>query len=943
MRLYVLIALVFFGASGCVYFNTFYNAQKYYRQAEKARQKHEEQHASWELEEGATEDYQVPRPQNADQLYDQAARKASRVLERYKESELVDDAMFLLGRSFYWRSEYLRAIQAFRDLETNFPDSEYFNRARYWRALCMEKQRIDSEAQQLYRALVEEAEEETAAQAGWRLGEMAYANEDYVAAAQEYRSALDAFPDASIRAALLLRLGSSLLALEDSTRYEEAVDTFFDVLRADPDRDQEYRARLNIGRALSIVGDVEGSLDAYDSLLKDGDFRAYEGRTRLLIGQHYQVRRDQERALAQYEKVRDDFPQSPASAMALYRTGLLYLQERGDTQLAREYFEETNIEKAGSQGARLAQVMLGHLARLESLQGSVHRADSLAADSLGAIAGPVLLVEGWQPPKREEDEGGAREGVEEESEKSEDEEGGDRVDVAIGVVEDDEGGAAEGEAAGEGGERDARFASDEFVVSHSLEVLDNLFTIAEVYRDLVGQADSSIAYYKEIIRRFPNSEQLPRAIYSMAWIHREMRRDEEGARPYLDQLVRDFSNSAHANEARALLGRALLTTDAERAAAEFAQIEALRMADPNALEDYVPLLDSLAARYAGSPIGAKALYLSAVAYEDVRGDTLQVDQRYRRLEEEFAETRYGEIALLRREARTDGSVAKLERSLKAVGGVLKPGEEMALLALEPDTLDSASLSRKYMGFALRADRRGDKSSARSYYERSLEEQLRNPRALNLLANLSWEEGFFSEATELYRQTLSFDPNNLQAHYRLFAIHISEAEEDSANSYLQQLLRRDASNPQIRYAREQYPAIVEGEALDIDQLVELAIVPPEVDLSLGTQDIALSDWPLVRSVVRPNVPAGMAVDSLEVLLDVLVDKAGRAQSVEVFRGDEPFAQAAINAAYEYEFYPALRTDGNEIKVWIELTIPFFSGQLAPDTTAVATPTTIDEGS
>ena len=47
--------------------------------------------------------------------------------------------------------------------------------------------------------------------------------------------------------------------------------------------------------------------------------------------------------------------------MALYRTGLLYLQARGYTELAREYFAETGIEKAGSQGARFAQEMMGHL------------------------------------------------------------------------------------------------------------------------------------------------------------------------------------------------------------------------------------------------------------------------------------------------------------------------------------------------------------------------------------------------------------------------------------------------------------------------------------------------------------------------------------------------------------------------------------------------------
>lgn len=896
MRFYWLILLALAGSSGCVYFNTFYNAQKYFRQAEKERRVHEEQHASWELEEGATEAYQVPRPQKADQLYDQAARKASRVLEDYKESELVDDAMFLMGRSFYWRGEYLRAVQSFRDLEVNFPASEYFNRARYWRALCMEEQRVYDQAQQVYRALFEEAEEDVAALAGWRLGEIAFQTEDYIAAVQEYQSALDAFPGAKIRAGLWLNLGSALLALDDSTRYQEAEQAFREALREGPDRDQKYRALLNGGRVRYLLGDVEGALDVYEDLLADGGFRAYEGRTRLLIGAHYQQARDLERALVEYEQVRDDFPLSPASAMALYRTGLLYLQDRGDIELARDYFEETNREKSGSQGARLAQTMQGYLTRLQGLQGQVHRADSLAADSLDAVAGPIVWSDDWQPPNGREAE--------------------DELEVS---------------------------EQREIVVSTSLEVLDDLFTIAEVYRDFVGQTDSSLAYYREIIRRFPTSEQLPRALYSIAWIHREMGRDEDAARPYLDRLIKDFSTSVHANEARALLGQELLITDSERAAAAFSEIEAVRLKNPQSLADYVPLLDSLASRYSGSSIGARALYVSAVAYENLRGDSLEAEKRFQRLEEEFAETEYGELALQRREARSGGTIAKLQRSLKGIGGVLKPGEEIALLALEPDTLDSVSEARKYMGFALRAQRRGDDQGARAYYERSLEEQLKNPRALYLLGNLSWEEGFFPEAIELYRQTLAFDPNYLQAYYRLYGAFIAEAEEDSANAYLQHLLRRDAGNPQVRYAREQYPTLGDGETLEIEQLEELGLAAKGDDLRWDVRDVSLGDAPLVRTVVTPNAPRAGSIDSLTVLVDVLIDKRGQAERVEVFSGQEPYAQAAIDAAFEYQFYPALRTDGKEVKVWVELAVPFLpNAQAAVDTTRGNISPTTDEG-
>ncbi|MBI2505610.1 MAG: hypothetical protein HYW07_20550, partial [Candidatus Latescibacteria bacterium] len=42
MRCCPLLLVALLALPGCVYFNTFYNAQKFYRQAEKARQRDEE-------------------------------------------------------------------------------------------------------------------------------------------------------------------------------------------------------------------------------------------------------------------------------------------------------------------------------------------------------------------------------------------------------------------------------------------------------------------------------------------------------------------------------------------------------------------------------------------------------------------------------------------------------------------------------------------------------------------------------------------------------------------------------------------------------------------------------------------------------------------------------------------------------------------------------------
>ena len=608
----VLLLACCLAISACVYFNTFYNAKKSFRAAEKERRKHEETYADWAFDRAGPE-LQRQRSPQADQLYDKVVRKASKVLDQYKESDLVDDAMFLIGQAYYWRGEYLNAQESFRDLETFFPSSPYFDQARYWRARCLEEQRVDDQAQSLYRVLVDEAEEKIAVQAGLHLAEMAHDREDYIASIREYRAMLTAFPKSAVRAQLWLRLGEALMALEGPGRLNEALAAFDEVLQADPSADQKYRARLNSGRALYAMGAEKEALDTYISLLDEGRFRRFEGRTRLLIGEWYQGRRLLDEALAEYEQVRNDFPQTPSAAMALYRIGLLRLQEYGDTELAREYLDESSRESPGAQGVLLAQEMLGHMRRLEQFQRQIHRADSLYADSLGAVQGPLL----WR-----------------------------QAEEAL---------------------------ADTVVVARSLDVLDDLFSACELYRHDIGQADSARAYYEEVIRRFPDSDQLPRAVYSLAWIELQMRGDEEGARPYLLRLIEEFPTSAHANEARRLLGQKSEATAEELAAREFARIETLRLVQPENTEAYIPLLDSLSHAFVGTHTGGQAAFLAANTYENIVGDTLAAEQRYQLLREEFAETRFGKLAQQRWEVHEEKLIDKLERSLKAVGGQLGPG------------------------------------------------------------------------------------------------------------------------------------------------------------------------------------------------------------------------------------------------------------------------------
>ena len=86
--LLILGALVF---SGCAYFNTFYNAKKQFGDAEKAYLAN-------------PPDLEISSGQR--DLYEQAIKKASKILVFYPNSKYVDDALFLMGKAYFRTVSY---------------------------------------------------------------------------------------------------------------------------------------------------------------------------------------------------------------------------------------------------------------------------------------------------------------------------------------------------------------------------------------------------------------------------------------------------------------------------------------------------------------------------------------------------------------------------------------------------------------------------------------------------------------------------------------------------------------------------------------------------------------------------------------------------------------------------------------------------------------------
>ena len=82
------------GLGGCAYFNTFYNAQQYYQEAEKIRLQKEGNAI----------------PITAMDKYGKTVQKCQKVLNDFPESKFRLDAILLMSKARFYRADYDLAL-----------------------------------------------------------------------------------------------------------------------------------------------------------------------------------------------------------------------------------------------------------------------------------------------------------------------------------------------------------------------------------------------------------------------------------------------------------------------------------------------------------------------------------------------------------------------------------------------------------------------------------------------------------------------------------------------------------------------------------------------------------------------------------------------------------------------------------------------------------------
>ena len=318
--------LILISLAGCsvgdfigAYFNTYYNAQRLFSEAEEELSK---QSATRQTEKVFLAPIAVPAATKT--KLTSVIEKCSKLLQYHPESELVDDALMMIGKSYYYQNEHQKAERKFREILDGYPGSDLAFEAKLLLSYTLYRMNDMAKAANVAKELVDTTkleEPDIAANASVLLAEIERENENYEEAISHYQKAAelgesaDGRTDSYMKLAELYSLkGDDKSALEAYRRAEESSTSY----------SSKYQARMGQARKLSKLGNFEAGFELLDDLRSNSNNKDFFGEIELEIGNVFKTMNDVEAAIAQYVYVDTTYARTEASANSYYQLGHLY-------------------------------------------------------------------------------------------------------------------------------------------------------------------------------------------------------------------------------------------------------------------------------------------------------------------------------------------------------------------------------------------------------------------------------------------------------------------------------------------------------------------------------------------------------------------------------------------------------------------------------------------
>jgi outer membrane protein assembly factor BamD (BamD/ComL family) len=318
---FILLLVVVTGCSVWDSFTTYFNL--YYNTSE-SFEKAEEQIYAQQRNLFSTKSLTIPGTANTE--LEKVIEKCSIILQYHSETGYVEDALLMLGKSFYYKSNYQKAQRKFEELFFIAQlESSNALEAELWIGKCQMKLKQYNDAlvtlHNVRQAALEE-EDELIVQKAF-IQEIIYkvTTEDYTGAIALANEFMEVSDDDEIKAEVWYEIGNLNIIIDD---VQNAILAYNNVFEYSPDFDLEIDAKLKYGQALREGEQSETALSVFEDMRSEDKYENKLAEIDFEIGKTYASLERYGDAIDQLVKVDTTYKNTESSAAAKYEIAMIY-------------------------------------------------------------------------------------------------------------------------------------------------------------------------------------------------------------------------------------------------------------------------------------------------------------------------------------------------------------------------------------------------------------------------------------------------------------------------------------------------------------------------------------------------------------------------------------------------------------------------------------------
>jgi tetratricopeptide (TPR) repeat protein len=316
--------------------------------------------------------------------------KCSNILAFHSTTALVGDALILIGKSFYYQAEYLKAERKFSELLTQYPNSPLVLETQIWYARTEEKLKKTEAGIRMCESTITAAKANNDIKieihAHRILGRLYLQQKQIDKAVVEFEKGIALSDDDDMKVEAQMNLGSIYFS---GDRYDKAAEAYLQVGDYTSDIYSNYYSKVQAAIAYREMKQYEKGLALIDAMIENFRYQAYLPDLLFERANNYAVSGKKNEAIDEYIYVDTVYTKSESALHSAYQLGVMYEKEIGDYQLALKYYTEAN-SATGSKFVAESRLKSAALTRYFDAQKRLHIADSLLFALTDTTKKPIL-------------------------------------------------------------------------------------------------------------------------------------------------------------------------------------------------------------------------------------------------------------------------------------------------------------------------------------------------------------------------------------------------------------------------------------------------------------------------------------------------------------------------------------------------------------------------